>query len=113
METNVKDFDIEVDDDDIIEIIDNPIKTSFSGPLAEGGSKNHHVAPVFNIFNKPESISKQKKTSSSTAKYESPQRDHLVQDVSSSAKGKRRIDDNEEDRTSKKAKLDAVKLAQP
>jgi hypothetical protein len=36
METNTKDFDIDVDDDDVIEIIDSPVKTTPSGTSQEG-----------------------------------------------------------------------------
>jgi len=114
METNAKDFGIDVDDDDVIEIIDSPIKTSSSGALNEGGSKNSTIAPVFNIFNKPETSSKQKKASISITKHETPQRDARIEDVSPSiSKGKRRAYEDEEDRAVKKPKVDAVKMAQP
>jgi len=115
MDTNAKDFGIDVDDDDVIEIIDSPIKTTPSGASNQGGSKNSTIAPVFNIFNKPDSHSKQKKASGPSATWETSQRDIRVPDASPSmSKGKRRADEDEEDRTTaKKPKIDAVKMAQP
>jgi putative ATPase len=114
METNTKDFGIDVDDDDVIEIIDSPVKTTPSGTSQEGGSKNSTIAPIFNIFNKPDTHSKQQRASVSITKTETPQKDARLQDASSSmSKGKRRADEDEEDRAVKKPKVDPVKMAQP
>jgi hypothetical protein len=106
--------EVQEDDDDIIEILDSPVKQNQDNKHAQTSTKDGPIAPVFNIFNRSEPTSGENRPITSTFKNEA---DHKLANApstpSSALKGKRRQDEFEEDRVSKKFRVDPVKLAQP
>jgi hypothetical protein len=107
--------DEEEDDDDMIEILDSPVKVSERSQRKQS-EKDDTLAPVFNMFSKPEAgPSKGKHPGSSpSVKQENRSRAEKTSSFSiSSVQEKRRTDDLEDHRTVKKPKSDPVKQAQP
>jgi hypothetical protein len=107
--------DEEEDDDDMIEILDSPVKVSERSQRKQS-EKDDTLAPVFNMFSKPEAgPSKGKHPGSSpSVKQENRPRAEKTSSFSiSSVQEKRRTDDLEDHRTVKKPKSDPVKQAQP
>lgn len=104
------------EDDDVIEILDSPIK-----PSARSHSKRHSeedvLAPVFNMFTKPEPGPSRSKNilSSPVVKQETGSKVATkTNSVSTARSEKRRMDDERaEDRAVKKPRSDPLKQAQP
>lgn len=107
--------DEEEDDDDVIEILDSPVKVPERSQRKQS-AKDDNLAPVFNIFSKPEAgPSKGKHPGSSpSVKQENKPRTEKTSSFSiPNMQEKRRADDLEDLRTVKKPKADPVKQAQP
>jgi hypothetical protein len=107
--------DEEEDDDDVIEILDSPVKV-LERSQRKQSVKDDNLAPVFNIFSKPEADPSKGKHpgSSPSVKQENRPRAEKTSSFSmSSVQGKRRADEQDDGRTIKKPKADPVKQAQP
>jgi hypothetical protein len=105
------------DDDDVIEILDSPVKSLDQG-ARKRNPKEDNLAPVFNMFTKPEQGSSKGKHPASpflpSVKQETRTRvEEIGTTLASSRQEKRRLDDQIDSRMSKKLKLDPVKQAQP
>ena len=104
------------EDDDVIEILDSPVKISeeysHKRSLKEDG-----LAPVFNMFTKPEhGSSKGKHLGSSPAarRDTKPRTEEADASFATSRQEKRRIaDEPDDDRSIKKSRPDPLKQAQP
>jgi len=107
--------DEEEDDDDVIEILDSPVKVSERSQRKQS-AKDDILAPVFNIFSKPEAGPSKGKlpAGSPSVKQENRPRAEKTSSFSiPNMREKRRADDLEDYRTVKKPKPDPVKQAQP
>jgi hypothetical protein len=107
--------DEEEDDDDVIEILDSPVKVSERSQRKQS-AKDDNLAPVFNIFSKPEagpSKGKHPGNSPSVKQESRPIAEKTSSFSMSSVQGKRRADEQDDGRTIKKPKADPVKQAQP
>jgi hypothetical protein len=107
--------DEEEDDDDVIEILDSPVKVPERSQRKQS-AKDDNLAPVFNIFSKPEAGPSKDKHPGSSPVIKQENRLRVEKTSSSSilsVQEKRRADDLNDNRTSKKPKPDPVKQAQP
>lgn len=107
--------DEEEEDDDVIEILDSPVKVSERSQRIQS-VKDDNLAPVFNMFSRPEAgpyKGKHPGSSPSIKQENRPRADKTGAFSITSVQEKRRADEQDDSRTLKKPKADPVKQAQP